>query len=98
VDNARRRHCIKRGGERAREELNESNLAAPENSDDLLALDEALSKLAQADKQAAELVQLRFFAGLTMNQAAEILGISTRAAHYLWAYARSWLRRELHGD
>jgi RNA polymerase sigma factor (TIGR02999 family) len=97
VENARARGSIKRGGGRAREELDESNLAAPERSDDLLDLDEALGKLAATDKQAAELVKLRFFAGLTMDQAAQFLGISERSAHYVWAYARSWLRQEIRG-
>jgi RNA polymerase sigma factor (TIGR02999 family) len=95
VENARGRRSIKRGGGRARQELDEPNLAAPERTADLLALDEALAKLAITDKQAAELVKLRFFAGLPMNQAAQFLGMSERSAHYLWAYARSWLRKEL---
>jgi RNA polymerase sigma factor (TIGR02999 family) len=98
VEHARARRSVKRGGGRAHQQLEQSNLAAPEDSEDLLALDEALDKLAQADKQSAELIKLRFFAGLTMDQAAEILGISTRTAHYVWAYARSWLRREIRGD
>ena len=97
VENARRKGTTRRGGGRSREELDESNIAAPENSDDLLALDEALGKLAKTDAQAADLVKLRFFAGLTMDQAAEILGVSARTAHYLWAYARSWLRDEIRG-
>jgi RNA polymerase sigma factor (TIGR02999 family) len=95
VEHARRRTALKRGGGCQREELDESNIAAPERSEDLLALNEALEKLAEADKQSAELVKLRFFAGLTMDQAAEMLGISVRNAHYVWDYARSWLRREM---
>jgi RNA polymerase sigma factor (TIGR02999 family) len=95
VDNARRRTALKRSGGRQREELDESNIAAPERSDDLLELDEALEKLTKTDQQSAELVKLRFFAGLTMDQAAEILGISPRSAHYVWDYARSWLRRAM---
>ena len=97
VERARGRRTIKRGGGRAREEFDASNLATPENSDDLLALDEALAKLALTDKQSAELIKLRFFGGLPMNQAAQLLGISERTAHYVWAYARSWLRREMRG-
>ena len=97
VERARGRRTIKRGGGRAREEFDASNLATPENSDDLLALDEALAKLALTDKQSAELIKLRFFGGLPMNQAAQFLGISERTAHYVWAYARSWLRREMRG-
>src|SRR5262245_17515053 len=76
VENARRKQALKRGGGHAREALDESAIAAPEASDDLLALDEALSQLAQADLQAAELVKLRYFGGLTGKQAAEALGIS----------------------
>ena len=98
VENARRRRSAKRGGGRARQELNESNLAMPERSEDVLAIDEALAKLALTDPQSAELIKLRFFAGLPMKQAAQILGISERNAHYVWAYARAWLRRELRDD
>jgi RNA polymerase sigma factor (TIGR02999 family) len=98
VENARRRRSAKRGGGRAREPLDESNLAMPEHSEDLLALDEALAKLALTDPQSAELIKLRFFAGLPMKHAAQLLGISERTAHYVWAYARSWLRRELRDD
>jgi DNA-directed RNA polymerase specialized sigma24 family protein len=67
--------------------------AAPD--DDLLALDEALSRLAEADPAAAELVKLRYFAGLSIPQAAEALGIGARSADRLWAYARAWLRDAL---
>jgi len=98
VDRARHRTALKRGGGRNRLELDESNIAASECSDDLLALDDALEKLVETDQQSAELVKLRFFAGCTMNQAAEILGISPRKAHYVWHYARSWLRREMSGE
>jgi RNA polymerase sigma factor (TIGR02999 family) len=98
VENARRRSALKRGGACQRRELDESNITAPESSEDLLALDEALGKLAETDPQSAELVKLRFFAGLTMDQASEALGMSTRRAHYVWAYARSWLRREMSGN
>jgi RNA polymerase sigma factor (TIGR02999 family) len=75
VENARRKGSRKRGGGRPREELDAENLAAPEAPDELLALDEALSQLAQTDPQAAELVKLRYFAGLTVKQAAEALGM-----------------------
>ena len=98
VESARRRTALKRGGQRQRRDLDESNIAAPESSDDLLALDEALGKLAEIDKQSAELVKLRFFAGLTMDQAAEVLAISPRTAYHVWDYARSWLRREMSGE
>jgi RNA polymerase sigma factor (TIGR02999 family) len=98
VDNARRKRRLKRGGGAAREELDESNLIAPAAPDDLLALDEALSQLSVVDPRAAELVNLRYFAGLTIPQAAEILGVSPRTADFLWAYARAWLLRKIEGD
>ncbi len=98
VENARRKGSRKRGGGRARQELNEETAAAPQAPDDLLALDEALSQLAATDPQAAELVQLRYFAGLTVRQAAEALGIAPRTADFLWAYARAWLLRKIEGE
>src|SRR5438093_1416861 len=76
VENARRKSSLKRGGLRAREELDPENLVVSQVPDELLALDEALSQLAATDPQAAQLVNLRYFAGLTIKQAAEILGIS----------------------
>jgi RNA polymerase sigma factor (TIGR02999 family) len=91
-DNARRRHRLKRGGDRARVDLDAAEPAAPDTADDVLALDEALEKLAQTEKVKAELVQLRVFGGLTLAQAAEILGLSTATADRYWAYARAWLR------
>jgi DNA-directed RNA polymerase specialized sigma24 family protein len=72
-----------------------SHIAVPEVSDDLLALDEALERLANHDTQSAELVKLRYFAGLTILQAAEILGVSPRKADFIWSFARAWLRREV---
>jgi RNA polymerase sigma factor (TIGR02999 family) len=95
VESARRRNQIKRGGGIERETLDASQLVAPEVSDDLLQLDAALDNLAQQDQQSAELVKLRYFAGLTIAQAAEILSISPRQADFLWSFARAWLRREL---
>jgi RNA polymerase sigma factor (TIGR02999 family) len=95
VESARRKASLKRGGGLRREELPESELAAPAVSDDVLALDEALTQLAQADALAAQLVQLRYFAGLTSPQAAEALGISARTAERTWAYARAWLLKKL---
>jgi RNA polymerase sigma factor (TIGR02999 family) len=97
VDNARRRHRLKRGGDRARVDLDAAEPAAPDTADDVLALDEALQKLAQTEPVKAELVQLRVFAGLTLAQAAEILGLSTATADRYWAYARAWLRVEIAG-
>jgi RNA polymerase sigma factor (TIGR02999 family) len=95
VENARRKGREKRGGALARVPLEAADLPAPEPSDDLVALDEALTRLAQADAQAAELVKLRYFVGLSLPQAAEILGIAPRSADRLWAYARAWLREAL---
>jgi RNA polymerase sigma factor (TIGR02999 family) len=98
VDSARHKNSVKHGGGMARQELDASALVAPERNLDLLALDEVLVKLAVADPQAAELVKLRYFTGLTVKQAAEILGISPRTADFLWSYARAWLRTELQGS
>jgi RNA polymerase sigma factor (TIGR02999 family) len=95
VENARRKASLKRGGGLEREELAEAQLSAPEVSDDLVALDEALTQLAEADAIAASLVKLRYFAGLTSAQAAEVLGISTRTADRTWVYARTWLLKKL---
>jgi RNA polymerase sigma factor (TIGR02999 family) len=93
IENARRKHRLKRGGQRQRIDLEEGELTVDEPSQDLLAVDEALTKLAQADKEKAELVKLRYFAGLTIEQAAEVLGISPTTAKREWMYARAWLYR-----
>jgi RNA polymerase sigma factor (TIGR02999 family) len=98
VENARRKRRVKRGGGAAREELDELDLVAPAAADDLLDLDEALSQLAAVDPRAAELVNLRYFAGLTIPQAAEVLGVAPRTADFLWAYARAWLLRKIDED
>ena len=95
VENARRKKRLKRGGECSRQDLELSQVSAPEPREDLLALDEALTRLAVTDRTAAELVQLRYFAGLSLPEAAQTLGISPRTADRLWAYARAWLHREL---
>jgi RNA polymerase sigma factor (TIGR02999 family) len=95
VEQARRRHAAKRGGQAHREELHEATIAAPEPDEDVLALSDALDQLATLDPAAASLVRLRFFAGLNATEAAEALGLSVRSAHDLWAYARSWLRRQM---
>ena len=78
-----------------RHDLDDVQIAAPEPSVDLLALDEALARFQQLDPPKAELVLLRYFAGLTIPQAAEALGISTTTADRYWAYARAWLHAEL---
>ena len=92
VEQARRRNAAKRGGHAGREELHESTIAAPQVAEDVLALNDALDRFALVDPVAANLVQLRFFAGLTMSEVAEALGMSVRSAHDSWAYARVWLR------
>jgi RNA polymerase sigma factor (TIGR02999 family) len=97
VDRARHKGSRKRGGELARQDLDGLEIALPEIPEDLLALDEALNKLAATDKKAADLVQLRFFAGLPLPEAAQMLGISPRTADRLWAYARAWLHQEIQG-
>jgi RNA polymerase sigma factor (TIGR02999 family) len=98
VENARRRGRQKRGGDHCRKDLELTDLAAPEADDDLLALDEALARLAALDAPKAELVKLRYFAGLTLAQAAEAMGISTATASRHWTFARAWLHREVVGD
>jgi RNA polymerase sigma factor (TIGR02999 family) len=98
VENARRKRSRKHGGGRAREDLDQVQPALPEPRDDVLALDEALTRLAAADPTAARLVQLRYFAGLTLPEAAAALGVSARTAGRLWAFGRAWLRREVEGD
>jgi RNA polymerase sigma factor (TIGR02999 family) len=98
IDAARRKQSSKRGGGRRREEMLDAEAPLPEDQDDLLALDEALTKLAAQDPVAAQLVKLRYFGGLTMEQAAEVLDMSPRNAYYNWNYARSWLFRQLQGE
>jgi RNA polymerase sigma factor (TIGR02999 family) len=95
VENARRKRRHKHGGDLARHEVDPDQIATPESSSELLAVDEALDRLAQTDSAAAKLVELRYFAGLSIPQAADVLGMSPRSADRLWAYARAWLRREL---
>lgn len=95
VENARRKRSLKRGGNLARQDLPESGIAVPEIKHDLLALDEALTKLAEEDPVKARLVELRFFAGMTIDEAAEILGIAAITAKRYWRYARAWLHREI---
>jgi RNA polymerase sigma factor (TIGR02999 family) len=99
VENARRKGRRKRGGGLLRQDLNAAEeLAVPGVREDLLALDEALTKLVSVDPQAAQLVQLRYFAGLSIPDAAKALGVSPRTADRLWAFARVWLLREVGGD
>jgi RNA polymerase sigma factor (TIGR02999 family) len=95
IDNARRKQSCKHGGDWQRQPVDADALAAPEPNLDLLALDAALVRLAEADPLKAKLVELRYFGGLTGDQAAAVLGISTSSADRHWVYTRAWLRREL---
>jgi RNA polymerase sigma factor (TIGR02999 family) len=94
VDHARAKNAAKRGGGK-RVDLEEDHLVSHPRDDDLVALDEVLTKLAAEHPQLAQLVQLRRFGGLSLDQCAEVLGISARTADTWWAYARSWLGVEL---
>jgi len=95
VDSARRKKAEKRGNHPTRHDLHEIEIVAAEIPEDLVALDEALTQLAAIDKPAAHLVHLRYFAGLSLPDAAQILEISPRTAARLWAYARAWLRQKI---
>jgi RNA polymerase sigma factor (TIGR02999 family) len=95
VDAARRKRREKHGGGRNRIDLDAAPTAAPDPRHDLLALDAALTRLAAEDPQAARLVELRHFAGLSVAEAAQALGISPRTADRVWAFARAWLHREV---
>jgi RNA polymerase sigma factor (TIGR02999 family) len=96
IENARRKKTVKRGGARETEPIRAEPLAE-QARDDLLALDEALARLAASEPVIGDLVKLRYFAGLTIDQVAEIQGISRRTVIDRWAYARSWLAREIAG-
>ena len=98
VDAARTRSARKRGGAWRRIDLNSIDLAARAAPDDLLELDDTLDKLARHDPVACQIVQLRFFAGLSINQAGEMLGLSRTTAYQRWAFARAWLYSELKGQ
>lgn len=99
VENARRKRRLRHGGGRRRIDLEAVEIAADAPSDDLLALDEALEQLAADEPEAAAVVKLRYFTGLTIEQAAEALDLSVRTANRHWAFARAWLYRRLHpGD
>jgi RNA polymerase sigma factor (TIGR02999 family) len=96
IDQARRKQAEKHAGSRSRQEL--PDLAAPQLDDELIALNEALEQLATEDPVKARLVELRYFAGLTNDQAAEVLGISPSTADRHWAYARAWLQTAVRGS
>jgi RNA polymerase sigma factor (TIGR02999 family) len=95
VDAIRSKDTLKRGAGRRRQALDEASLVAPPLDEDILAVNDALDRLAATDSEAAELVKLRFFAGFTAEQAAEAMGISARTADRIWAYARAFLLKQL---
>jgi|SRR5262245_23836216 len=98
VEQARKRARLKRGGDRQRLDLDALQLSVPEAADELLALDEALTEFAHKHPDKAALVKLRYFAGLTVDEAARSLGISTSTADRHWTFARAWLYRRIVGD
>jgi RNA polymerase sigma factor (TIGR02999 family) len=98
VERARRKNRQKHGGELQRQELDDVPVAAPEIHEDLVALDTALERLQAVDRQAVQLVHLRYFAGLSLAEAAEMLKISPRTADRVWAFARAWLHQEIRGE
>jgi RNA polymerase sigma factor (TIGR02999 family) len=98
IESARRKHGPERGGGFTRHDLDPDQPALPCPSPRLLALDEALDRLAAIEPRAAEVVKLRYFAGLTVAEAASVLGISPRTADNDWAYARAWLVTALHDE
>ena len=95
IDQARRRQSLRQGGAFKRHSLEHIEIAVPEDSSDILALNEVLERFETIDKLKADLVKLRYFAGLSIPQAAEALGISSTTADRYWAYARAWLHSEL---
>jgi RNA polymerase sigma factor (TIGR02999 family) len=95
VENARRKASIKHGGKLTRRALDPAQITTPDRADDLLALNEALERLDAADAAAASLVRLRYFAGMTIPEAAAALGVSPRTADSYWAYAKAWLMEEI---
>jgi RNA polymerase sigma factor (TIGR02999 family) len=97
VERARRKRRVRHGGGRARIDLEDLDIEAERGADDLLALDEALQRLCAKEPTAAEVVKLRYFAGLTAASAAATLGISLRTANRHWAYAKAWLYRHMSG-
>jgi RNA polymerase sigma factor (TIGR02999 family) len=98
VESARRKGRVRHGGDRARVPMPADLAGQPDGGEDVVAVSDALDRLAATDRQAAELVKLHYFAGLTMEETAAVLGVSTRKAYSVWAYARTWLFRALGGD
>jgi RNA polymerase sigma factor (TIGR02999 family) len=98
IENARRKKRHRHGGGRRRVELEGQDVAAGRPPEELLAIDDALAQLAAEDPEAAQVVKLRFYAGLSIEEAADILGISRAGAYRHWTYARAWLRTALGGE
>ena len=98
IDKARRKRALRHGGEHQRVEVEHSDLASAADDEQLLAVNDALDKLAAQNAVQAELVKLRYFVGMTLEEAAEVLNISARTADNYWAHARAWLFRELRGS
>ena len=98
VENARRKARVKHGGELNRVPLEDADLVCEPASDVLLALDEALTRFAAEEPEAAKIVELRYFAGLSIDEAADALGVSRATANRLWSYAKAWLRCEIRPD
>lgn len=98
IENARRKQREKHGGGLVRIELLDIDLATKAADEHILVLDDALERFAELRPQAAELVKLRFFAGLTVDQAATVIGVSSRTARRLWVFAQAWLRRAMDSE
>ena len=98
VESARQKRAAKRGGNLDRKDLPESRIVVPQSSVDLVELSDCLDRLAESDRQAAELVKLRYFVGMTLQEAAEAMGVSPRTADRLWGYARAWLFKEMRAE
>jgi RNA polymerase sigma factor (TIGR02999 family) len=98
IDNARRKQRLKHGANQIGEELHESRIAVAVPSEELLAVDEALAALAREDPEAAEVVQMRYFVGMTVPEIADALGLSARTVDRHWAFARAWLKRTIRGS
>ncbi len=98
IDNARRKRAQRHGGGQAKLDIDQIDVASPAEDEQLLAVNEALEKFAARDQQKAELVKLRYFVGLTIEEAAEVLGISVPTANRWWTYSRAWLYEEIEGQ
>jgi RNA polymerase sigma factor (TIGR02999 family) len=95
MDNARRKMALRHGGGQQRLDIHDVDIAATANDDELLAINDALEKFTECDKQKAELVKLRYFVGLKIEGAAHVLNISEPTAKRWWAYSRAWLFRKI---